>query len=214
MKPIKKLINENDPTIQTYNKIASHFSKSRDIDFWSEEFKIFKKLLKGQKIIDIGCGSGEDAVLFSKSKFEYTGIDASSEMLKIAKTRVKRFRFILMNFYEIDFPKESFDGFWSTAALIHVPKNKIYGVLKMINKIIKDNAVGFISTKEKITDFDEGMFKQDKLGGIERYTSFYTKDEFQKVLERNGFEVLKTHKKIEYEGTRWLCFFVRKIASR
>lgn len=200
---------KNDSTVQTYDKIAGHYNKSHfDPIFWMEEFEIFVSLVNGRKVIDIGCGAGRDAILFTRNKFDYTGIDASRNMLEIAESRVKRGRFIYMNFYDIKFPKGSFDCFWGAASLLHVPKKKLDKILRSIRKIIKDGGVGFISIKEK-TEFDEGIIKENKFGGIERYFAFYTKKEFQTILEQNGFEILRSHVKIENEGTRWLCFFVK-----
>ena len=199
-----------DKTVQTYNKIAKEYSESHfDPKFWGKEFKIFEGLIKGKKVIDIGCGAGRDAVLFIENGFDYTGIDASSEMLRIARGRVKEGKFLLMDFYELDFPRNTFDGFWAVASMLHVPKIKAAKVLREIREIIKQYGVGFISVKER-KSMVEGVIKENKYGGIKRYLSFYKKEEFQKLLRSNGFSIIKSH--ILKEGdTNWLCYFVEKV---
>ena len=198
-----------DKTIQTYDKIAENFSKSHfDPIFWKKEFGIFEKLVNGKKVIDIGCGTGRDAILFTSKNFDYLGTDASKGMLNVARKRVKRGKFKLMSFYDLDFPENTFDGFWAVASILHVPKNKVNDVLKGVRRIIKPGGIGFVSIKEKRA-LEEGIIKEDKFGGIERFFAFYTMDEFKGVLIKSGFEVLSNHVLKEMD-TNWLCYFVRK----
>ncbi|MDD5627127.1 MAG: class I SAM-dependent methyltransferase [Patescibacteria group bacterium] len=205
------MLNPSQRTIKTYNKIAKEYA-ARGYNnplFWHREFKIFQKLISGKRVIDIGCGSGKDALLFIKNKFDYIGIDASSGLLHEARKFVKSGKFILMNFYKLKFPQNHFDGFWAAASLLHIPKRRVAKVLRAIRKIIKSQGIGFIALKEK-RHLDEGIIKEKKHGGIERYFAFYTKVEFQKILEQNGFKILRNHIHQE-EDTNWLCYFVRKI---
>jgi len=41
----------------------------------------------GDRILDLGCGTGEDAVRFARHGVRVTGIDASAEMVRIARSR-------------------------------------------------------------------------------------------------------------------------------
>ncbi len=198
-----------DKTIESYDKIASQYSNTHFAHFWVEEFDYFKELLSGKKIIDIGCGAGRDASVFVENGFDYLGIDASEGMLKIAKERVKDGKFQVMDFYHLNFLPETFDGFWAAASLLHIPKNHLKEVLSEIHKITKPSGIGFISVKEK-KQLDEGLIDENKYGGIHRYFAFYTEDEFKKVLEESYFQIVKTSTHIENDGTKWLCFFVKK----
>lgn len=202
----------SDKTIKTYDKISGHYSDTHyETTFWEKEFKIFQTLIKGKKIIDIGCGAGRDAEFFTTHGFNYTGIDASKGLLAEAKKRLPHAKFILMDFYKLNFPPGSFDGFWASASLLHVPKRRLAAVLNQIRHIIKPQAIGFISVKEKM-DMDEGIIRESKYGGIERYFAFYDPPEFEKILENTGFTVIKHHTLIENDirKTKWLCYFVKK----
>jgi len=211
--PLGPLISMEDviaKTIETYEKIAPYYEKEHiDPDFWLKKFQLFQKLLKGKKVVEIGCGFGRDAELFVKNNFDYVGIDASKNMLKIAHKRVPKGKFLQMNFYNLDFPEETFDGFWAVASLLHVPKTDIAGILKSISKLVKHNGAGFITVKEK-RDVEEGVIKQQRyFGSIERYFAFYTKDEFQGLLEKTGFKIIDFSVR-KAAGDVWLCFFVKK----
>src|SRR3989344_5685912 len=201
----------HDETIETYNKVAKNFSESHFDHFWIEEFDFYRQLIPGKKVIDIGCGAGRDASVFSEYGFDYTGIDASGGMLEVACQRVPEAKFILMDFYKLDFPDESFDGFWAAASLLHIPKGKVAGVLQSLYKLIKKGGIGFISVKAK-KQLDEGMIEENKVGGIKRFFAFYDLEEFKNLLINAGFKIERTmiHDEDNKDKTKWLCYFVRK----
>lgn len=200
-------------TIDAYNKIAEEFHQRNAVSIYSKEYEIFESLIgKGSKIIDIGCGTGRDAEELIRRGFDYIGIDASGGMLEVAKNRVKDGKFEIGDFYKLDFEDETFDGFWAAASLLHVPKKDLDKVVSEIRRVIRMNGVGFISVKQKTT-LDEGVIKEAKGGGIERYFSFFQKNELKEILERNGFSVLNITKMEDdsRDHTIWICYFVKKI---
>jgi ubiquinone/menaquinone biosynthesis C-methylase UbiE len=198
------------PTIDAYNKIAEEFAARNSVSMYDEEFSAFCSLLKsGDTILEIGCGTGRDADELLKRGLHYTGIDASEEMLAVARARVPDGKFQVGDFYHLDFLNGTFDGFWAAASFLHVPKKDIDSVLREARRILKPNGVGFISLKQK-TVMDEGYIKESKAGGIERYFAFYDKDEITGILERNKFEVAQMTTRIEHDGTVWLCCLVRR----
>ena len=140
---------------KTYDKIAPKFSATHFEHFWIEDF------IDGKKVLDIGCGAGRDAAVFVENEFDYTGIDASKGMLKVAADRVPKGIFKQMDFYNLEFPDNSFDGFWAAASFLHVPKEDAGKVIKEAKRILKPGGVGFISIKEK-TEIDEGVIEEEK----------------------------------------------------
>ncbi|MBI3304927.1 methyltransferase domain-containing protein [Candidatus Parcubacteria bacterium] len=203
-----------DNTIATYSKIAERYDALHFTpEFWQREFKVFSRLIPGRHVLDIGCGTGRDAVLFTNHKFDYVGIDGSRNMLRIARRRAPRGKFLLMNFYRLRFPAETFDGFWAGASLLHIPKKKLGSVLRSIRKIVRRGGVGFVSIKEKRT-VDEAIITEEKYGNQSRFFAFYGRDEFAKALKQNGFRLIKFHtkKRRSPQSTDWLCYFVRRIS--
>ncbi|HOY56488.1 MAG TPA: class I SAM-dependent methyltransferase [bacterium] len=201
-----------EKTAQVYDKIAAGYSAGHFDHFWVEEFDFFKNIIKGKKVIDLGCGAGRDAVVFMKNGFDYTGIDVSEGMLQVANTRVPKGKFQQMDFSQTTFLDAMFDGFWAAASFLHIPKKDVAAVLHEAKRITKKDGVGFISVEEK-ADIDEGMIDENKYGGVSRYFSFYTQDEFQKILEQNGFSIIKMsrHVKNGERKTNWLCYFVKIV---
>jgi ubiquinone/menaquinone biosynthesis C-methylase UbiE len=198
-------------TIDAYNKIAHEFSQRNSVSIYSTEFQLFRSLIKsGNKILEIGCGTGRDAEELVRLDFDYTGIDASEGMLAVARERVKQGKFQVGDFYHLDFQDDTFDGFWAAASFLHVPKNEMDVVLQEAKRILKPQGIGFISLKQK-TVMDEGYIKETKAGGIERYFAFYAKDEIMDILEQNQFEVLQITTRTEKDGTVWLCCLAKAL---
>lgn len=195
---------------ETYDKIASDYSTSHFAHFWIEEFDFYKSIINGKKIIDLGCGAGRDADVFVKNGFDYTGIDTSGGMLKVARERVPNGKFQQMDLSKTTFADGAFDGFWASASFLHIPKKDIAGVLQETKRITKKGGVGFISVKEK-TELDEGMIEENRYDGISRYFAFYVQDEFKNLLEQNNFSVIKMSTRTEDDKrkTNWLCYFVK-----
>ncbi|NVM57565.1 MAG: methyltransferase domain-containing protein, partial [Desulfobacterales bacterium] len=46
--------------------------------------------LRGERVLDIGCGTGRHLLMFLKMGLDITGLDASPHVLKIAKKRLGR----------------------------------------------------------------------------------------------------------------------------
>lgn len=198
-------------TLGSYKKIAEARGKTHATpDFWRSEFEKFRKLLPSGKVIDVGCGSGRDALLFTEGSYEYIGVDLSDEMLVGARELAPSADFRKMDMYALDFSPQSFDGFWAAASLLHIPKRNVGKVLQEIKQVAKSGGIGFLAVKE-----GEGeKMVRGSYEGDERFFAFYQEDEFLKVLQENGFEVLQHSRDMrEYNPpknlTVWLLYFVR-----
>ena len=81
-----------------YTKLARVYHEMYQSIFnYKKEFNFYNKLLikyKCRKILEIGCGTGNLAKYFLKSGYDYTGLDFSKGMLKIAKGVEPKARFI------------------------------------------------------------------------------------------------------------------------
>lgn len=68
---------DEESTIKAYNKNAEEWSASHATEgFWEQEHILFSELLPQGNILEVGTGSGRDAIELTK-RYEYTGIDIS-----------------------------------------------------------------------------------------------------------------------------------------
>lgn len=203
------LSQEEQKTLESYKKIAAARGKTHaDPEFWRAEFEKFRRLLPSGTVVDIGCGSGRDALLLA-DEYDYIGIDASNEMLSGARDLVPAADFRTMGMYSLDFSSRSVDGFWAAASLLHIPKRNAGTVLHEIRRVTKLGGIGFIAMKEGVGErMVRGPFEGD-----DRFYAFYEQPEFAAVLEENGFKVLGSSRDLrEYNPpmnlTVWLLYFV------
>ncbi|MBI5152872.1 MAG: class I SAM-dependent methyltransferase [Parcubacteria group bacterium] len=204
---------EEQKTLESYAKIAKERAKTHsNPNVWRNEFEEFRKFLSRGSILDVGCGNGRDAPLFIESEYRYVGVDLSPEMIMCAREFAPSATFCEGDMYALPFPQDSFDGFWASASLLHIPKRNITKVLQEIKRVVKIGGIGFFAIKEGNGE----RMVEGRYGGDERFFAFYGQTEFADVLQKNGFEILKQKRDLREYNTPdstdvWLCYWVRSL---
>ncbi|MEY3470868.1 MAG: hypothetical protein RLZZ223_218 [Candidatus Parcubacteria bacterium] len=174
-------------TIETYEQMADLYN-SLYPDVNKDNIDFFIDKLNGDKILDIGCGSGRDAEYFVSKGLDVTGIDLSNRFIEISKAKVPNAQFIKMDMRNINFPVNSFDGIWLMASLLHIPKLEIKNTVIKFREVLKTNGIVYISVK---LGEGERFVKKDRYKGLEKFFAFYTESEIADLLENCGFEIIK-----------------------
>lgn len=91
--------------------------------------------MKGLKILDLGYGDGIDLVYFNSLGAKCYGLDASEEIINLAKKKISKATFVSASFQNIPFSKNSFDWIFSKYALqtvddVDIVLQEAYRVLK------------------------------------------------------------------------------------
>jgi SAM-dependent methyltransferase len=194
---------------KVYTMIANQWSHERNSHFWIHELEEFYSLLpSGSWVLEIWCGSWRDARLLIEHGYDYTGYDISEAFIDIARKNVSNGKFILWDMYDTRFLEwKKFDGFWGCACFVHVPKMKIDYVIQNLIAHLNRPSVGFISIQE----WDDINWVEQKLldwTSFTRFFQYYTYSEFEEILQKNWFRVIKTMRNVN-ESKKWLSFFVR-----
>lgn len=119
--------------------------KSSGRDIFSQAFteaiqqsSSFLGELKGGKLLEIGCGSGEQACHFARAGAEVTIIDISAESLKAAQQLAQQQGVVLiaalMDAEQLGFPADNFDFIYINSTLMHVHQQK---VLQECSRVLK-----------------------------------------------------------------------------
>ena len=163
-----------------YNENAKEFFEGTAYVDMSENAKDFLAHLpvKG-KILDAGCGSGRDSLMFMKQGFDVTAMDGSIEMCRLASEHIGQ-EVKHMLFQEVDF-KEEFDGIWASASLLHVPSKELGQTLVKLRESLKADGVFYAS-------FKYGDFEGERNG---RYFHNLTEEKAEKIFTGAGFKVEK-----------------------
>ena len=92
------------------------------------------------KVLDLGCGPGQESMRLAKEGAEVIGIDFSRESIKIARERNNEIPFYEMDFFDIDISLGKFDGIFACSSLIHINENDLHKLLDRINSILYPGA--------------------------------------------------------------------------
>ncbi len=91
-----------------YDAIYSDKDYERESDFLESVFRAYC-WSKPRTILDVGCGTGNHAILLAKRGYEVTGVDLSESMLSIAKRKADanqvQIDFHMMDLRELELPK-------------------------------------------------------------------------------------------------------------
>jgi len=193
-------------TIKTYEELAEDYYKTHfDINEIKNIADFFIQNLKWQKILDIGCGPGRDAKYFSEHDLEVTGIDLTSNFVKMASQNVPNAKFMQMDMRNLDFPENSFDGIWACASFLHVPKEDAKNTLLGFRKILKPAGLIYLSVKQ---GNEEKFVEKDEYKGRTKFFAFYTQDEFKNLIKSCNFKIVKVL--IDEKKDTWINVFATK----
>ena len=205
MKQENKLSKEELKTIDYYDQNAPEWSEkhSRGTMFDLDMELLFKLLPEG-KMLEVATGSGEDATkLLAHYGIEnYIGTDASTGLIRIAKKRNPKANLIHLSIYDLEKLSQKFDGFWISAMLIHVPKDKFQIALKSLKSALSGGAIGFISIMEGSADMEESR--------PGRHYSLWEASKFEKELKDAKFEIINS-RRTETNASPWLAYILKKV---
>lgn len=133
-------------TIDYYNNNAEkYFNKTVNVSMQAvyEQFEVYLK--PGDKILDLGCGSGRDSKYFLDKGYDVTSVDGAKELCYLAEKYLGR-KILNLGFEELEFINE-FDAVWACASLLHVDASALVEVLGKIKNALKDEGIIYASWK-------------------------------------------------------------------
>ena len=198
----KYLLNK---TKSDYNLISEDFSRTRG-KVWEEISFLFKDTKPKEKVLDLGCGNGRFYELLKNT--DYTGVDNSEKLIKIAKGKYPEANFKTEDALSLSFPDNHFDKVYSIAVLHRIPSKKLrLQFLKEAKRVLKKNG-DLILTVWKLP-FKQ--YNRKNLSLLLRYTILKligkSKLDFKDVLEPWGN---KTFKYYHWFSKRELAKLIKK----
>ena len=166
--------------------------------------EVFIKHLKaGNLVLDLGCGPGNSSSVMQNRGLKVDAIDASKEMIKIAKEKYS-INAKQATFDDLD-SLNTYDGIWANFSLLHAASDDFPRHLNDIHDALVPNGIFHIAMKT-----GDGM-KRDKLG---RRYSYYSEQELITHLKTTGFSILeKTNgidKALSGEMSPWVAILCKR----
>lgn len=198
---------------KTYDRIAEDWHKDHLSDDWWQEGvdKFLSHLKRGSLIIDVGCAGGVKSKYMVERGMKVTGIDISSEFIKLAKKYSPEGEFIKLDMKDILEIGTEVDAIFAQASMLHLKKSEISGVLEKFYKVLNNNGIIYVSLKEtKNGRPEEETRTEDDYGyPYSRHFSYFSKEEFENYLKDAGFKEVDFWS-LQAGNTNWLQFVYKK----
>lgn len=191
-------------TLDYYNQNATTFiADTISVDLKDTQNK-FINALPGDKILDLGCGSGRDTKYFLEIGLKVTAVDGSEELCKRASDYLG-IPVYHMLFQELDLEDE-YNGIWACSSILHLPKDELRTVFYKMVTALKSSGVIY-------TSFKYGEFEGERNG---RYFTDFTIELFSEFIK--NIPDLKIEEQWITEDVRpgrrdekWLNLLLRKM---
>ncbi len=194
----------NTATIDFYNSHAkTYFDSTVDADMSECYERFLKYLMPGDNIIDVGAGSGRDIRYFLDRGYKVEGIDASSELCKLAS----EYTGVAVQCRTIQEwnPACTYKGIWANASLLHLSIEEIQNFIYKIPDILREGGVAYFSFKSGI------VTGADSEG---RFFTNVTEAEVQQIIKKSTaismVDMWRTEDKLNREGFYWINVIVQK----
>lgn len=192
-----------DQNYYNYNS-ESYYKSTFFLDMQNLYSRFEKYLSPGSKILDAGCGPGRDIKYFLGKGYDVKGFDSSEEMVSVA-SKINGGCILKIEFNQLECSNE-FDGIWSCASLLHVPKREINSVFKKIINALKPGGVWYLSFK---------YGELERMDG-ERFFNDYTFASLEKELNMfNNIKVMEmwlNRDNRPESGVQWLNSIIKKTS--
>lgn len=160
---------------------------------------LFARTLRpGARILELGCGGGQDSESMLARGFDVFPTDGSPELAQQAEQRLGRPVGVLL-FEELD-EVEAYDGIWAHACLLHAPRPALPGIIDRIHDALRPGGVLYASFKAG---------EAEGRDGLGRYFNYLSTGELQVAFgEKPRWQSLQIEEDMGsgYDGmaTRWL----------
>jgi trans-aconitate methyltransferase len=147
----------------------------------------------GERILDLGCGTGHLTAQIAESGADVMGVDRSAEMVAAAQSAYPNLKFEVVDARKLAF-NEMFDAVFSNATLhwIHEPEAVLQGIFKVLRP--GGRFVAEMGGKKNIRAmqdaFDAALVELGAATRGEVQPWYYPSvSEYAALAEKNGFEV-------------------------
>ena len=125
----------------------------------------------GDKVLEVGAGSGYAAAVMSRIAREVIGIERQHDLVEVARERLKRLGYDNVRIVEGDgtrgCPSEApFDAILAAASGSHIPKALLGELAPGGRLVMPIGDPGWAQELVKVTKLPDGRMTQESLGGV------------------------------------------------
>ena len=173
---------------KSYDRLASAYAASRVGKAHPELEWLLTRLNDGASVLDIGCGAGVPVTRLLAERFRVTGVDASSEMIRLARANVPDASFIQSDIRSVEFDDSTLDAAVAFFSLFHIPRGDHPRLFSRIWDWLKPG--GYLMCTLSLDS--EAGYTEDDFFGAKMYWSNYGLSEYEEMLAGIGFTMLRS----------------------
>jgi SAM-dependent methyltransferase len=159
---------------------AEYFAESLQAELGEVRRRFTALLAPGAEVCDGGCGSGRDARIFLDQGYRVTAFDASAALVALARVHTG-LPVLHLAFQDLDFER-AFDGLWTCASLLHVPRAGERDVIDRCARALRPGGIWYLCYR---------VGRGECLDGP-RFFRYHTEETLRALLRQQGdLEVLE-----------------------
>lgn len=133
-------------TLDYYTRQAdAFFQDTAHVSFSEAQNRFLALLPQHASILDLGCGSGRDALAFMQQGLQVEAADGCPAMAQKASQLLGK-PVQVMLFEELE-AEDRYDGIWACASLLHVPSASLPKILEKIEAALRPGGILYCSFK-------------------------------------------------------------------
>jgi ubiquinone/menaquinone biosynthesis C-methylase UbiE len=190
MKDANESTNPKQVVERGYDQVAHDYARLEGESEWPRMRwlkKVLDRLPPGSSVLDLGCGSGDPADIEIAKEHKVTGVDISQTQISLARQNIPTGNFLHGDAGSVEFDADSFDAVVSFYTLEHIPRGEHEALLRRIFRWLRPGGLLLISMEAG--DY-EGFFGEWL--GVPMYMSCFDPETMRQLVNRVGFELLKT----------------------
>jgi SAM-dependent methyltransferase len=196
-------------TVAAYDAIAAIYDQRLGgrpdiLHPWLERFAA--AVPPGGIVADLGCGPARHGHALAGLGLRVVGVDLSAGMVAVARHRLPG-RIARGDLRRLPVRAACLDGVWSAAALLHVPRADVPGVLAEYRRVLRpEGTLGLVTAAGEHQGWEAVPYAQ----GWRRWFVYHPPARLAELLGHAGLEVTHVHE--EDHGRRWAQVLARASA--
>ena len=187
-----------------------YIRRTEKFEYFDNLYQLISKysnyLEENSTILDVGFGSGRDAIFFADRGFKVSALDNNLNFIHELRKKRNDIELIHSSIRDLSSPIP-FDAMWICGTISHIPVNQLKITIQGIVKNLKVNGYLFISYK-----CSEHSFSMvDDLG---RFFQVMRSEDMLDLLKGNGIEVIETEMDIADRNDEALWYWNYVIGSK
>lgn len=175
---------------------------------WDVVVRFTKKYLPaGSKVLEGGCGLGQNVWKLNRSGYSTVGVDYAEDTIKLIKNHYPDMNIVWGDVTKLPFAQDEFDGYWSIGVIEHF-YNGYEPIAKEMARVIKKGGHLFLtfphmSLLRKAKSWMKAYpYWNENEADLKNFYQFaLDKKRVIRDLEKNGFSLIRKH---HFDGTKGL----------